>query len=938
MTDQLRTARPLIEREQDLAVLRDLLAEAAAGRGTTALVEGPPGIGKTVLLGAAADHATSMDMRVVTAVGGELEQDMPFAIVRQLFEPPLRTRSRELLAGAAGIAAPVFRQQNDQAHASVLGDVVHGLYWLCANLAEDAPLLLVVDDVHWADEPSLRFLSHLSRRIADLPALLLLGGRPGGTLDRLVDGVLSGVRPRAVRLGPLSADGVGELVRRELSPEADTEFCRACAVATGGNPFLLAEALNRIRADGTQPVAAEASRVGHLRPETITRAVLARIARLGPDAVRFARSLAVLGPSAQPRHVAALAGLSVEETVVLADGLAREAIVTTDRPIGYVHPLVRTVVYGDANGLLRAAQHKQAARILAADGVAAEQFVPHLLAAEPAADPWVVDALRSAAADAVGRGAPEPAATYLSRARAEPPPPELRAAVTAELGRVLLMASRLSEAGAVLRDAMAITEPLLDRLQLAFEVSFVAMQAGWATEAAEAASLAHRMVDELDTELPLSMHAALAMADIVVFQRPEVWLGRLDRVAATLTGTSDAGRVILSIVAFGAAGMGDRSADETAGLAQRAATGPLPGRDAWMLLNMASAALAITDRLPESLDLLDRGLAAARALGHEWEFRYLAMLRSHTAWYAGRLVEAEGDSLAALEAVPGEPRSHDAPLSAATLIDILVECGRLDEAERVLADYDLGGELPAGMLIMHFVPMARGRLMLRRNEPAAALADFLAAGRILTGAGFANPSFGEWRAGAVQAHVALGQGEAAAEVAAENLKLARAFGAPRSVALALRMTALADRDRELELLAEAVGLLSGSPAELEHAYCLVAYGAALRRAGRRTQALDPLRRGLDLATRCAAEPLAATATQELHAAGARPRRTAVTGREALTASELRVARHAADGATNREIAQTLFLSTRTVEVHLTSTYRKLGIDTRQKLKAAIEDS
>jgi DNA-binding CsgD family transcriptional regulator len=264
---------------------------------------------------------------------------------------------------------------------------------------------------------------------------------------------------------------------------------------------------------------------------------------------------------------------------------------------------------------------------------------------------------------------------------------------------------------------------------------------------------------------------------------------------------------------------------------------------------------------------------------------------------------------------------------------VLVERGNLAEAEQVIIDYDLGGDQPAGTLIMHFVPMARGRLLMRRNKPEAALADFLGAGRVLVDGGWVNPGFAEWRADAVRAHVVLGQTAEAAALAAENLALARSFGAPRSIALGLRTLGLVERgESELALLAEAVELLSGSPAELEHAHCLVAYGAALRRAGQRTQALDPLRRGLDLATRCAATPLADTAVQELHAAGARPRRAAVTGLDALTASELRVARKAAEGATNREIAQTLFVSTRTVEVHLTNTYRKLGIDTRQKLR------
>jgi DNA-binding CsgD family transcriptional regulator len=918
--------RRLIERDGDLAAIRGLLAGAKAGQGSTALVEGPPGIGKTALLSAAAGHAAALGMRVVTAVGGELEQDMPFAIVRQLFEPPLRSAHREeLLAGAAGIAAPVFGHH--EGSQPVLGDVVHGLYWLCANLAEDAPLLVIVDDIHWADDPSLRFLSHLSRRIADLPVLLLCAGRTGPMLDRLVDGVLGGTRPRPIRLDPLSAHGVEVLVRRDLSADADAEFCRACAVATGGNPFLLAEALNRLRADGTQPVAAEAERLEHLRPETIARAVLARIARHGPAAIQFARSLAILGPGVQPRHVATLAGLTVDETIVLADNLARDAIVTAERPIGYVHPLVRTAVYADSNGLLRAAQHKKAARILADDGVAAEQFAPHLLACEPTADPWVVEALQAAAADALGRGAPEPAATYLSRARMEPPPPETRAQVTADLGRALGMAGRSSEAAVVLREAITLTAPLLDRLQLILELNFLATHAGWAAESAEAAAWARSLVAGRETELPPAMHAMLAWVDVSSMQPPEVWMGRLRRV--------EGDRQVMSMVAFGAAGLGDRPADEVADLAMRAAAGPLPARDAWILLNMTSSALAIADRVPEALEVLDRGLDAARTLGSETEYRYLAMLRSHTGYFGGRLVEVEADARTALHEIPGLPRGFATPLAAATLVDVLVEQGKLDEAAQVIEDYDIAGGQADDSLIMHFVPIARGRLRLRRNDPASALADFLGAGKILANAGFVNPSFAEWRAEAVRAYFALGQKQAAAELAAENLDLARSFGAPRSIALALRVAGLVEGGTAL--FEEAVGLLSDSPAELEYAHCLLAYGAALRRSGQRTQALDPLRKALDLATRCGAAPVATTATQELHAAGARPRRAAVTGRDALTASELRVARLAADGSTNREIAQALFLSTRTVEVHLTNTYRKLGIETRQKLKAAIDD-
>src|SRR5439155_21015429 len=195
------------------------------------------------------------------------------------------------------------------------------------------------------------------------------------------------------------------------------------------------------------------------------------------------------------------------------------------------------------------------------------------------------------------------------------------------------------------------------------------------------------------------------------------------------------------------------------------------------------------DRTPGALELLDRGLDATSRLGDVWDFRYVSMLRSHTAWYAGRLVEAEGDARAALEEVPGEPRRLNAPLAAAMLVDALVERGRLDEAHQVLEDYEISDHQPTDTVIMHFIPMSRGRLRLRRNEPEAALVDLLEVGRFLVGAGYVNPGFAEWRTDAARAYVALDHPGAAADLAHENLELARAFGAPRSIARALRTLA-----------------------------------------------------------------------------------------------------------------------------------------------------
>ena len=235
------------------------------------------------------------------------------------------------------------------------------------------------------------------------------------------------------------------------------------------------------------------------------------------------------------------------------------------------------------------------------------------------------------------------------------------------------------------------------------------------------------------------------------------------------------------------------------------------------------------------------------------------------------------------------------------LVDALVERGAIAEAANVLAAFELDRQPIGDAVIDHFVPMARGALRLAEHNPAGALADFLNCGRALVSRGYTNPGFANWRAGAIAAHVALGQIEPARVLAEENLRLARAFDAPQPIALALRMAArAAPPGTRLDTLAEAADVVTHAPDMLEGAHVLVEYGTELCRVGRRVKARSPLAEGLELAARFDAQPLLATAKRELRLIGLRPRRTAITGRDALTASELRVASLVAEGATNRQ--------------------------------------
>jgi DNA-binding CsgD family transcriptional regulator len=214
----------------------------------------------------------------------------------------------------------------------------------------------------------------------------------------------------------------------------------------------------------------------------------------------------------------------------------------------------------------------------------------------------------------------------------------------------------------------------------------------------------------------------------------------------------------------------------------------------------------------------------------------------------------------------------------------------------------------------------------------------LDAGRRFESVGSRNPAFIAWRSPAALALFQLGEQDEARRLAAEELDLARTWGAPRAIGAALRAAGLMQGgERGLELLEAAVQVLTNSPAKLEHAKARTELGAALRRANRRVEARQHLREAVELATICGAASLAARGESELLATGARPRRVALSGVESLTPSERRVAELAAGGSTNRQIAQALFITQRTVEVHLTSIYRKLTISSRAQLAAALAE-
>jgi DNA-binding CsgD family transcriptional regulator len=484
-----------------------------------------------------------------------------------------------------------------------------------------------------------------------------------------------------------------------------------------------------------------------------------------------------------------------------------------------------------------------------------------------------------------------------------------------------------------------------------------AMESGGSAETTSGAALilgrALMLVNQPGPAIEVFDRAAVVLAGDeqlgLLFEGALVGTAQLDSAAARsvqghvarLERRLESGTVPRAVAAVCAvrAAMTNAPAERAAALARRALDGaerPWPGPGDPNLFFHGCAALLWAERWDEVEAFLRASLRDAQALGSVPRFAAACNFLGVHAFRLGRLADAEADARLPLEGGGLEELSWYEPSLLATLIDTLVERGDPEAAARAEADGRAEDLLNRTSLGATLLLGARGRLRIAQGRLQEGLDDLLASGARLEGMDAVSPCMASWRSDAAVAHLARGEEDEARALAARDLELARAFGASRVLGVALRTAGLAQGgDAGVALLAESPRALAGSPARLELARSRIELGAALRRRGRRREARTELRAGLDLAHRCAAEPLAARAHEELLATGARPRRPVLTGVDALTPSERRIVELAAAGATNREIAQSLFVTARTVESHLTQAYRKLRVTSRDELGAAL---
>ncbi|MFJ9729383.1 AAA family ATPase [Streptomyces sp. NPDC101209] len=932
----------LLEREMESALIADTI-RGIEDHGGLLLIRGVAGTGKSRLLSEIRKEAAQAHLRVAAARGTEFEREFAFGVVRQMFEPlafEADGMPRESLwTGAAEQAREAIGPAST---AGGPGDfaVLHGLYWLTINACQDRPLVLIVDDLQWCDTPSLRYLAYLLPRIEEQPILVAVAIRTGepATDERLLQQVISAPTTELNPKG-LSVQATAILLQQVMSGSVEEEFAASCHKATGGNPLLLRELARTFTAHGVPATARNTEQIADLGGPAVSHLVASRLTTLPDACTALARAVAVLGDRAPLVLAARLAKQDpVSRALECAILLERREVVRIDDiggspTLSFVHPLVRNAIYESIDQIHRATWHHRAATILREIDSPSERVAYHLMKIPPTMDPLAAADFRAAATAAAARGAPESAYAYLRRGLEESLTDEERQAVLVEAGKTALLFD-VATGVQLLQKAWDGLGPV--------ERAEISPYLGMAYIYLERPDMGLDIQKSTISNIPNEDHdlrrrlQAFLLSSATWYVPGENEATDYSSELRHLIHSRDLGDRLLNCAVAGRnTALGDPSGvlyaretlEDQIFADQADPNGPLAC--GWWSLAASDDEMSILS--------LDNAVKRAHADGSLFTLASIYIHRGYTLLWRGDLAGAEQDGRETIRVGQLTGSALARLLGNTVLAEALIQQGFLDEAEQALASVGITvATCPPGPVYVSLTAFSRLHSVRGNHETALEIARRAEeASRLYQ---IQNPAVTDWRTLAALALHHLERNDEARVVADENLTLARRWGAPRTLGRALRVSGHISRSEDrLHLFEESVKTLQGSPAHLEYAKALIDLGAALRKTGHRNNARQPLREALDMAIRCGATPVADRASSELVTTGARLRRTALTGPGALTPSERRVAHLAAKGQTNRQIAQNLFVTPKTVEVHLSNCYRKLGVTNRMELPAALDE-
>lgn len=925
-------ATALLEREFEIGVLAGAVTQLNAGCGGVIAIEAAPGTGKTALLHHLRDIARTTGLTVLSARGAEMERDFTFGVVRQLIEPllPRTTAARDdLFSGAAASARHLFDGWTPGATDS-LHPLLNGLYWLLVDLLRQAgtPTLIMVDDTQWADVPSLRFLGFLARRLDSLAVTLVVASRMADRDDGLLDDLLSAANPALLQPGTLSPAAVAELVRRAFGRQPDAEFSTACHTITGGNPLYVRELVRILVAGGTRPDAAAIAAVESAGPDAVRRHLAARMRRQPEALQRVATAVAVLGDDADIALVARLSDQSTADTATAAAGLVRHGVFERADPPAFVHAIIRDVVLSLTPPGQRSEEHRRAAMVLTDAGLTATRVASQFLRTTPGTAPDCVDVLLRAARHARRQGSPGNAAVFLRRARSEPPPLPLRSEINRLLGNCEAHQLSLPDAETHLREALSLADSPVQRSLSAYSLARFRHACGDSGEAVRLLTQAAggpQAHDRISAEFE---------AELIGIARNDIASRALvrDRLAAFRHRPGTPPGVVAAQLSTEALLAGE-PVDQAVELARQALLGDqlAPDRSAiWTAVHT----LIVADHLDEAELRLHRALHTSERAGLMFPTALTRGFLSRVAWLRGDLAMAAEHATEGLRGLRAP--NFALPVLEATRVALLIEEDKLDEADDVLRHSVLSKQREPRTGLELWLLEVRVRLRLAQDRADVALADIATGQRLYRQWGADRMPDVPWRLYAADALRRLGDSDGAACESAGQLELARSFGVARHIGVALRVRAAVTGTDAAAcvLLREAADLLGQSSARLELATTLEQLGASLTRIGDLRQARQTIGQAAELATQCHAPGTIARLRSMLGDTADRP----PAGATALTRAERQVAGFVGTGMTNRQIAERLFLSEKTIETHLTRSYRKLGVRSRTQLALRISES
>ncbi|MFI5674083.1 ATP-binding protein [Streptomyces cellulosae] len=861
----------------------EALGADSSSSGSLLVIRGEAGFGKTALLAETRRIAERRGCTVWSARGGQTLRSVPFNVVRQLLQPALVSlmpeEAREYLGDWYDIAGPALGLTEPGERQADPQGVTEGLVAAVRRLARrEWPLVLLIDDAHWADQETLRWLAAFAARLDDLSVLVVVARRPGevsGESARLLDAVAATAGGPATTLSALTPQGTAGLTRATLGEHADAPFCREVWAVTDGNPYETVELLAKVRDSGLEPTESAAGELRALNRAARGGGLVARLEELGIDATRFAWAAAILGTGISVDLVAKLATLSRGEAVRCAELLRSARILTSPDPanaqadggdLEFVHPLIATAVYESIPPALCTAMHGIAAQIVTDSGRGAAVASRHLLQVHPDDDEELVEQLREAARDHLAVGAPDAARRCLERALLEPPRPEVHAHVLYELGCATLLTA---PATTIDHLQTALAMPGLDgaeRVDAVFRLSQALLHNDQLEEAVRTVETEAARHEPGPTRMRLQavqyMWEGIHAGETTSPGRSE----RLAELARTCAGRDNSERALLIMRGFDAMTHGENAEEIVEACDRALVNGRLaPGLgwtdDEWglELPLMLASSYAYTDRLDRAESLFSEALRAYDSAG--WGGGHLALAHAYVGLghrRRGRLQEAETSLRESLRIAERVGRGLPLYWSATcNLVDTLLARGHVDEAWAIAEQYGFAPPYPS-TIVLPDPRSVRGRLLLAVGRGKEGVNELEAAEKAAAARGHHNPVVVPWAVDLARA-LAVDDPGRAARLATDARRHAERFGTDTAIGEALRCAAaLETGQRAVRLAAQAVAYLEASPCQYEHAAARVEYGILSRSA-------SELNRGLALARSCGADGLAAQASAALEA-------------------------------------------------------------------------